>query len=185
LWNDDAPHVILIAGPAGAGKTTMARLIGSQPGWVALSEDEFWGRLPRDPHLLRTDAEKAVIQGQVVEATQTALADGLRVVIEFIIYEDPPQPILFYAETLTRAGARVAVRVLRPDVTTLMRRQAERGNAHDTEVDEAVRRQNAEHQVRCLHSTAIDPAWVVAAAHEPVDGVYAAYFASMVEPRSC
>ena len=180
MWNDDAPHVILIAGPAGAGKTTMARLIGSQPGWVALSEDEFWGRLPRDPHLLRTDAEKAVIQGQVVEATQTALADGLRVVIEFIIYEDPPQPILFYAETLTRAGARVAVRVLRPAVATLMRRQAERGNAHDTEVSEAVRHHNAEHQVRCLHSAAIDPAWVVAENDLSGEALYAQYFAPLM-----
>lgn len=95
------PPVIIIAGPAGAGKTTMATLIGNKPGWVALSEDAFWARLPRDPHLLRTDAEKAVIQAQVVEAAQTALAQGLRVVIEFIIYEDPPQPILFYHTTLT------------------------------------------------------------------------------------
>ena len=38
---DPLPNVILIAGPGGAGKTTMAKMIGAKPGWVALSEDEF------------------------------------------------------------------------------------------------------------------------------------------------
>ena len=173
--------VIIIAGPAGAGKTTMATLIGNKPGWVALSEDAFWARLPRDPHLLRTDAEKAVIQAQVVEAAQTALAQGLRVVIEFIIYEDPPQPILFYHATLTQSGHAVAIRVLRPTVEVLMQRQLQRGNAHDTELNVEMRRLNAEHQVRCLHSPAIDPVWVIDTSHQTVDAVYATHFAHLVE----
>jgi adenylate kinase family enzyme len=176
-------HVILIAGPAGAGKTTMATLIGSKPGWVALSEDAFWARLPRDPHLLRTDAEKAVIQDQVVEAALTALAQGLRVVIEFIIYEDPPQPILFYHAALTQSGHAIAVRVLRPTVDVLMQRQLQRGNAHDTELSVEMRRLNAEHQVRCLYSPAIDPTWVIEAAHLSVDTVYTTHFAHLVEPN--
>ncbi|MEY3990728.1 MAG: hypothetical protein RI985_1809 [Chloroflexota bacterium] len=175
------PPVILIAGPAGAGKTTMATLIGNKPGWVALSEDAFWARLPRDPHLLRTDAEKAIIQAQVVETAQTALAQGLRVVVEFIIYEDPPQPILFYYTTLTQSGHVVAIRVLRPTVEVLMQRQLQRGNAHDTELSVEMRRLNAEHQVRCLHSPAIDPAWVIDTSHQTVDAVYATHFAHLVE----
>ena len=176
------PHVILIAGPAGAGKTTMATLIGSKPGWVALSEDAFWARLPRDPHLLRTDAEKAIIQAQLFEAAQTALAQGLRVVIEFIIYEDPPQPILFYYASLTQLGHAVAVRVLRQTVEVLMQRQLQRGNAHDTELSVEMRRLNAEHQVRCLHSAAIDPTWVIDTSYHTVDAVYAMYFVHLVEP---
>ncbi len=175
------PQVVLIAGPAGAGKTSMANVIGARPGWVALSEDEFWGRLPRDPHLLRTDAEKAVIQGQVVAEACAQRAAGRRVVIEFIIYEDPPQPILFYADALTKAGNVVAVRVLRPDVETLMRRQEQRGNAHDTGLSEAVRRQNAEHQVHCLYSAAIDPAWVISVSDLPLADLYAAHFAALVD----
>ena len=175
-------HVILIAGPAGAGKTTMATLIGRKPGWVALSEDVFWARLPRDPHLLRTDAEKAIIQAQVIDAAQTALAQGLRVVIEFIIYEDPRQPILFYDTTLTRAGHTVVVRVLRPRVDVLMQRQLHRGNAHDTELSAEIRRLNAEHQVRCLNSSAIDAAWVIDTSHQALDAVYATHFAHLVEP---
>jgi adenylate kinase family enzyme len=175
------PHVILIAGPAGAGKTTMATLIGTKPGWVSLSEDAFWGRLPRDPHLLRTDAEKAVIQAQVIAEAQAHLAHALRVVIEFIIYEDPPQPILFYADTLTHEGYIVAVRVLRPTVETLMHRQAHRGNAHDTELSVEMRRANAIHQLRCLHSSAIDPAWVIDTSHLSIDEAYATHVADLVE----
>ena len=87
---DTLPKVILIAGPAGSGKTTMAKRIGTKPGWVALSEDEFWNRLPREPHTFRTDAEKAIVQGMVVDAAIERLERGERIVIEFIIYEDPP-----------------------------------------------------------------------------------------------
>ncbi|MEY3991037.1 MAG: hypothetical protein RI985_2118 [Chloroflexota bacterium] len=175
------PHVLLIAGPAGAGKTSMATLIGSKPGWVVLSEDEFWGRLPRDPHLLRTDAEKAVIQAQVVAEARAHLAQGKRVVIEFIIYEDPPQPILFYADMLTYDGYTVAVRVLRPTLETLMHRQAQRGNAHDTELSVEMRRLNAAHQLRCLHSPAINATWVVDTSHLTIDESYATYFGHLVE----
>ncbi|MFZ9858271.1 MAG: AAA family ATPase [Roseiflexaceae bacterium] len=175
------PHVLLIAGPAGAGKTSMATLIGCKSGWVALSEDEFWGRLPRDPHLLRTAAEKAVIQAQVVVEARAHLAQGKRVVIEFIIYEDPPQPILFYADTLTHDGYTVAVRVLCPTIETLMQRQAQRGNDHDTVLSVEMRRGNAEHQLRCLHSQSIDPAWVVDASQLSIADSYATHFVHLVE----
>lgn len=179
--NQIHPHVLLIAGPAGAGKTSMATLIGSKPGWVVLSEDEFWGRLPRAPHLLRTDAEKAVIQAQVVAEARAHLAQGKRVVIEFIIYEDPPQPIIFYVDTLTHDGYTVAVRVLRPTLETLMQRQAHRGNAHDTELSVEMRRLNAIHQLRCLHSSAIDSTWVVDTSHLSIDASYATHFVQLVE----
>lgn len=175
------PHVLLIAGPAGAGKSSMATLIGSKPGWVALSEDAFWAHLPRDPHLLRTDDEKAVIQAQVIAEARANLAQGLRVVIEFIIYEDPPQPILFYANTLTNDGYTVAVRVLRPTLETLMQRQVQRGNAHDTELSVELRRRNAAHQLRCLHSSVINPTWVVDTSHLSIDASYATHFAHLVE----
>lgn len=175
------PHVLLIAGPAGAGKTSMAALIGGKSGWVALSEDEFWGRLPRDPHLLRTDAEKTAIQAQVVTEARAHLAHGMRVVIEFIIYEDPPQPIQFYTDTLKSDSYIVAVRVLRPGIETLMQRQAHRGNAHDTELSVEMRRLNAAHQLRCLHSPAIDATWVVDTSHLTIDESYATYFGHLVE----
>jgi adenylate kinase family enzyme len=177
---DSSPNVILIAGPAGAGKTTMAKRIGNEPGWVALSEDEFWNRLPREPHTFRTDVEKAIVQGMVADAAIELLERGERVAIEFIVYEDPPQPIQFYATILAEAGYQVAVRVLRPSVAALLDRQAKRGNSHDTEVSVDIRRGFAEQQVRCLNSQAIDVTWVIDASELNVDELYAMHFAPLL-----
>ncbi len=178
---DPLPNVILIAGPGGAGKTTMAKMIGAKPGWVALSEDGFWNRLPREPHTFRTDVEKAIVQGMVADAAIEHLERGERVAIEFIVYEDPPQPIQFYASILAEAGHIVAVRVLRPTVAALLERQAKRGNAHDMEVSVDIRRGFAEQQVRCLNSQSIDSKWVIDSSELSIDDVYATYFAHLIE----
>jgi adenylate kinase family enzyme len=180
METDSSPNVILIAGPAGAGKTTMAKRIGNEPGWVALSEDEFWNRLPREPHTFRTDVEKAIVQGMVADAAIELLERGERVAIEFIVYEDPPQPIQFYATILAEAGYQVAVRVLRPSVAALLDRQAKRGNSHDTEVSVDIRRGFAEQQVRCLNSQAIEATWVIDASELSVDELYAMHFAPLL-----
>jgi len=180
METDSSPNVILIAGPAGAGKTTIAKRIGNEPGWVALSEDEFWNRLPREPHTFRTDVEKAIVQGMVADAAIELLERGERVAIEFIVYEDPPQPVQFYATILAAAGYQVAVRVLRPSVAALLDRQAKRGNSHDTEVSVDIRRGFAEQQVRCLNSQAIDVTWVIDASELSVDELYAMHFAPLL-----
>ncbi|MFZ4782040.1 MAG: AAA family ATPase [Armatimonadaceae bacterium] len=180
METDSSPNVILIAGPAGAGKTTIAKRIGNEPGWVALSEDEFWNRLPREPHTFRTDVEKAIVQGMVADAAIELLERGERVAIEFIVYEDPPQPIQFYVTILAEAGYQVAVRVLRPSVAALLDRQAKRGNSHDMEVSVDIRRGFAEHQVRCLNSQAIDAKWVIDASELNVDELYAMHFAPLL-----
>ena len=175
------PAVILIAGPAGAGKTTMANLIGAKPGWIALSEDKFWDRLPREPHTFRTDDEKAIVQDMVVMAAIDHLNQGFRVAIEFIVYEDPPQPILFYERQLETYGFSVAIRVLRPAVETLLQRQAKRGNSHDIEVPLETRRGFAEQQVRCLRSTAVALEWVIDSSDLSIDDLYDRHFAHLVE----
>ena len=180
METDSSPNVILIAGPAGAGKTTMAKRIGNEPGWVALSEDEFWNRLPREPHTFRTDVEKAIVQGMVADAAIELLERGERVAIEFIVYEDPPQPVQFYATILAEAGYQVAVRVLRPSVAARLDRQEKRGNSHDTEVSVDIRRGFAEQQVRCLNSQAIDAKWVIDASELSVDELYAMHFAPLL-----
>lgn len=157
------PRVILIAGPAGAGKTTLAQTIAAQPGWVMLSEDQYWSQLPRDPFALRSDADKYEIQALVLADIRRHVAAGQSVALEFIVYDDPPQPVQFYHAAVQALGIPVTVCVLRPSVTTLMARQAQRGLPHDTEVSSEVRHANALHQLRCLAHPAIDPGWVVAA----------------------
>lgn len=105
----------------------------------------------------------------------------MHVVVDFIVYEDSPQPIQFYASGLADAGYIVAVRVLRPTVDTLIDRQVKRGNSHDTEVSVDIRRGFAEQQVRCLNSQAIEAKWVIDSSELSIDDVYATYFAHLIE----
>ena len=154
--------IVLITGPAGAGKTTLAMHIAQQPGWTLLSEDAYWGRLPRDPHMLRTDAEKSFIQAQVVADATAAVHAGQHVAIEFVLYEDPPQPLFFYRQALASlSGVTIIPCVLRPTLTTIMARQAQRGNDHDTLLSVEMRHRNAVHQLACVASPSIPAAWII------------------------
>jgi adenylate kinase family enzyme len=175
--------VILIAAPGGAGKTTTAARIAKVDPWVHISEDRVWDELPRDPHTFRTEAEKAIVQSKTVEYVKVELNKGHSVVLEFIVYDDPPQPIIFYQSEVTKLGVPVHVKVLRPSVDELLARQAVRANAHDTERELSERRANAEHQVRCLSSGSIDPNWVVNSTGVSLEDVYQRYFANIVEQR--
>jgi adenylate kinase family enzyme len=174
---------ILIAGPAGSGKTSMGRRIGGNSGWFHLSEDRVWDELPRDPHTARTEAGKAIVQAKAVEYIKAELKKGNSVVLEFIVYDNPPQPIVFYQTQLAKLGVPVHTKVLRPTIDDILSRQDLRGNSHDRECDLADRRANAEHQVRCLSSEHIDPSWVVDSSGSSLEDVYRRHFAELVEPK--
>ncbi len=176
--------VILVAGPAGSGKTSMGQRIGSVDGWFHLSEDRIWDELPRDPHTARTESEKAIVQARAVELIKSELRKGNSVVLEFIVYDDPPQPIIFYQTQLARLGVPHYTKVLRPSVEEILTRQDTRGNSHDRERELADRRVNAEHQVRCLSSEHIDPKWVVDSSASSLEEVYQRHFAELVETKS-
>ncbi|MFN5062686.1 MAG: AAA family ATPase [Pseudomonadota bacterium] len=120
--------VILVAGPAGSGKTSMGRRIGSEDGWFHLSEDRVWDELPRDPHTARTEAEKVIVQAKAIEYIKAELRKGRSVILEFIVYDNPPQPIAFYQAQLARLGVPVHIRVLRPAIDEILLRQDTRGN---------------------------------------------------------
>lgn len=175
--------VILIAGPAGAGKTSMGRRIGGNSGWFHLSEDRVWDELPREPHTARTEAEKAIVQAKAVEYLKAELKKGNSVVLEFIVYDNPPQPIVFYQTQLAKLGVPVHTKVLRPTIDDILSRQDQRGNSHDLERELADRRANAEHQVRCLSSEHIDPSWVVDSSGSSLEDVYRRHFAEFAEPK--
>lgn len=176
--------VILIAGPAGSGKTSMGQRIGKEDGWFHLSEDRVWDELPRDPHTARTEAEKALVQAKAVEYIKAELRKGQSVVLEFIVYDDPPQPIVFYQAQLAEMGVPVHIKVLRPTVDEILVRQNTRGNSHDRECELTDRRANAEHQLRCLSSEHIDQSWVVDSSTASIEEVYRRHFAELVETKS-
>ena len=174
-------RVLLIAGPAGSGKTSMGRRIAQIDGWYHLPEDRVWDELPRTPHTPRTDAEKAIVQGRAVSYIVEQLREGMSVVVDFILYEDPPQPILFYQAELTRLGVPVFTKVLRPSVDEILARQSVRANTHDTEVPLSDRRRYAENEVRCLSSEYIDASWIVDSTNSSIEEVFRKFFADIVE----
>jgi hypothetical protein len=101
-------------------------------------------------------------------------------VLEFIVYESPPQPILFYRDALAKLKVPVQIKVLRPSLQAILARQACRANTYDRERPLAARKANAEHQLSCLRSDWIQPEWVIDSSGLSVEEVYTRHFAPLV-----
>jgi predicted kinase len=173
--------VILVVGPGGAGKTSLGKRIGQESRWHHIAEDAIWDELPRDPHAPRTDAEKAAVQRRVVDVIRDHVAQGKNVVLDFILYEIPPQPITYYQTELSKLGIHVVTWVLCPSVERILERQASRANSHDTEVAVAERRKNAEHQVSCARSEHIDSRWIIDSSDISAEELYEMYFLPLAD----
>ena len=150
------PSVILIAGPAGSGKTSTAARIAEHPDWIHVSEDDHWNEVKagQPPHALRTGEEEKIVQKRVVSQLTDILGTGKKPVLEFILYDDPPDPLLSYQKELTDRDIRYVTRILKPDVEEILRRIDER--RRDEEGPEELRR-HAENQVNVLGSPHIRP----------------------------
>jgi len=120
---------------------------------------------------------------------QSELRKGQSVVLEFIVYDNPPQPIIFYRDELAKLNEQAKpklslhIRVLRPSLEEILARQAGRANDHDRELPLAVRKANAEQQLFCLNSEFIQPDWIVDSSGLPVEEVFASHFAQIVKPE--
>jgi adenylate kinase family enzyme len=176
-------HVILLAGPAGSGKTTTASRIADHPDWVHLSEDDHWVKIKegRPADELRTADEEKIVQSEVLRRVIATLADHKKVVLEFILYEDPPHPLLSYQKALTVADIPFTTKILRPNVEEILRRIKIRGR--DTESDIAQLRADAAHQVQCLGSSHIQSDWVIDTTDIPLEEVYEKHFKPIVEKK--
>jgi predicted kinase len=175
------PRAILIAGPAGVGKTSIAARIARHPDWAHVSEDDYWERIKagRPPGELRTPEEEPAVQAQVRERIAALVRQGKNVALEFILYKDPPEPMLNYQRALVRAAVPFATRLLRADADEILRRMVKRGRAGDVDVE--ARRPQVEHQLKCLASSHIDPAWVIDTSTVPLNEVFARHFRGMME----
>jgi predicted kinase len=175
------PRVILIAGPAGVGKTSIAARIARHPHWEHISEDDYWVKMKagQPPGELRTDEEELVVQTQVMERIDGLLRAGRNVTLEFILHKDPPAPVLNYRRALTARGVAFETRLLHAGMDEVLQRMAARGRPNDSDVD-ALRR-SAKQQLRCLASAHIDPANVIDTSGVPVEAPYARHFRGMVE----
>jgi adenylate kinase family enzyme len=175
------PHVLLLAGPGGAGKTSTAARIAQLPDWEHVSEDDYWVKI-KEGHPwgeLRTPAEQRTVQGEVVRRVTGLVTTGKNVVLEFILYEDPPRPLLKYQKALTSRDIPFTTRILRPSVEEVLRRMMVRGRPRDMDIEK--RRTQVEHQLRCLASQYIQGDWIIDTSGIPLEDVYARHFQAIFE----
>ena len=168
--------VILIAGPAGVGKTTMAQWIALNDGWVMISEVEAGGKIKEGHPMgeLRTPDEEAIVQAQTLAQLVREAEAGRNVVLEFVLYRNPPLPIIFYREELLNRGIDVITRLLKASDDELWDRKQRRGHAWDS--DEAQQRAFATHQLSCLDSDYFEEGWIIDSTALSAEEVYRRYF---------
>jgi predicted kinase len=179
--NKGNPRVILIVGPAGSGKTSLAERIARNEDWALVSEDVYWGEIKKDqlPHGGRTAAEQEIVWPAVLGDVEKLLAVGKNVVLEFLNYETPPRPLMYYLDHLQRPNIEIKVGVLHPTDAAIMERKKTRGRKDDQDYLKEIR--NTRHQLTCLESGYICADWLIDNSHLSVDETYNKYFIDFCE----
>lgn len=172
--------VLLIAGPAASGKTSMAQFIASLDGWKLVSEDDVWDEIGHPPDELREDADQIVVHERVHRKILEHLADGMNVVLEFILFHNPPEPLFQYQKFFLENQIRFETRVLRPALDCLVQRAIERGRESDCSGIEMFR-QNATHQLACISN--VNAEWVVDNSVQSLAASFEHNFRSIVQTR--
>jgi adenylate kinase family enzyme len=175
------PHVLLLAGPGGAGKTSTAARIAQHPRWEHVSEDDYWIKIKQGHPWgeLRTSQEQRIVQNEVMRRVIDLATGRKNVVLEFILYEDPPHPLLNYQSVLASHDIPFTSRILRTSADAVLQRMKMRGRRRDTDLDK--RRAQAEHQLRCLASPYIQDDWLIDTSDISLEEVYARHLQAIVE----
>ena len=176
--------VILITGPAGSGKTSLAERIAQNENWIHVSEDLHWVEIKQGHPAgeLRTPEEQRIVQPAVVLQIRELLSKGNSAVLEFINYENPPRPLIYYYEVLGKVQCNILVKVLRPSEKVIMARKKIRGRADDQDYEEELK--NARHQLACIESSYIEDEWIIDNSDMTVEEVYAKCFLAFVEENA-
>jgi len=133
-----SPHtamtVLLLTGACGSGKSTVARLVGRERGWVHISEDEVWERTFRkDRGPLGTDEhrrKRQEVHRMVFEQIAAHIQSGRRVVIDATVHESPPESYREYEAFFRDNQIEWTLRVLHPRVDVAIRRDRLRMGWH-------------------------------------------------------
>ena len=141
--------VILVTGPMGSGKSTLAQNMAQKLDWDRVSEDTYW--VGNGWEGFRSADQEQVVQRQVIDHLLAVCRSGRSVVVEFILYAEPPNPLSAYENALDDNSVAYEVIVLKPSVAEVMRRIAVRGRAGD--LQRLVERElDVEHQMQVLES---------------------------------
>ena len=175
---------ILITGPAGSGKTSLAERIAQNENWIHVSEDVHWIEIKKGHPAgeLRTPEEQRIVQPAVVLQIRDLLLKGNNVVLEFIIYENPPKPLMYYYEELGKFQCDILVKVLRPSEKVIMARKKIRGKTDDQDYEEELK--NTRHQLACIESSYIEDEWIIDNSEMTVEEVYTKCFLAFVEENA-
>ena len=117
--------VIILTGPGGSGKTTVAEMLEQKLGFVRLDADradtEFFPHggqwLPENIENLRKAHDK------ILQLTQAMVAEGKKVVVDYIIFGDYSH---FFKKFKEVFGDDIEVIILFPSIEETIKRDAER-----------------------------------------------------------
>jgi len=170
--------VLLITGPAASGKSTFAKYIADKLGWPCISEDAYW--VHNGWSGLRTEDQEHMVQKQVSDNLFSALNKNKGVVLEFILYKKPPNPLTNYQKFLSDNSIPFETIVLKPTIDEIKKRLLKRGRPNDIENIEG-RMKDATNQLSILDAGSIDLKWIIDPTNLAIEELYAKYLRRRID----